>query len=150
MLIRKSHYLHHLARQTQTTIENHIGLSEVNEVIYPKSAYARINIQSSQVTSGASENTTWTHSTESFFNVIGGSQRGLSFRPIVKSVFQQTSDATKSSCKNPQICLYYKLLQDTMWISPACSNNLWVWNPRVLGGNVLGRVKKHEVQTEVW
>ena len=54
--------------------------------------------------------------TLSFFYVVGESLRGLKFPAHTKSLFQQTSKPKKSSCKNPQICLYYKLLQDKMWI----------------------------------
>ena len=61
----------------------------------------------------------------SFFHVVGGSQRGLKF-PARYEIFVPTNlYATKSSCKNPQICLYYKLLQDTCGFDfPASPINL--------------------------
>ena len=61
----------------------------------------------------------------SFFHVVGGSQRGLKF-PARYEIFVPTNlYATKSSCKNPQICLYYKLLQDTCGLDfPASPINL--------------------------
>ena len=82
--------------------------------------------------------------TLSFFYVVGESLRGLKFPAHTKSLFQQTSKPKKSSCKNPQICLYYKLLQDKMWICfrHALSTYEFEIPSEFLGGNVVGRDQK--------
>ena len=69
----------------------------------------------------------------------------------MKSLFRQTSDATKSSCKNPQTCLYYKLLQDTKWVIIRQAPSTYEFEiPPSDGRERSGEGEKHEAQTEVW